>query len=282
MLKEYEILEPYLEEMFYGDLITNPVLVLFLDLIKKIDNFKLEFTNKVSNGITHPARLNLVFSQELISKYKECMKFLYNVNLLRGIKLDLEKALSLIEGADFNKLKLINLGLDLHQNQSKSRVKVWFEFFNSPNLIFDALTAQGYNTEILNLITNEDILLGIDFFFDGRYNLKIHFRYQDYQTNKIVQAKLANYFCQRVLNVMSKSRGFYISFRQEDFKKFLYFPFDHGVHSFVNDLELSNLNPDTMRFHEYNPHGIGLYYDDILSKSVSEYNLYYYINNMEK
>lgn len=276
MSHKYDAVMSCIDEAFPDSLQNDPILILFLDLIKRNDTMDIEISKKVKGDRVYPARINLRFRRSLDRAYEDCIRFLKNTNLLHGIIVNYTDGFEVLSDTETGQLRHIILGLDLREDTAESRVKIWFDFINCPNLIAKAIEKHGYNEHILTLINRDQILIGYDFYLNGSYNFRIHFWYEDYPVNKLIQMKLTNKFREPVRNAMQASHSFMFTFRQEDLKTFIYFA-GHDIDRIIKELGIRNIAPEKLMFRDHHPEIIGMFQPEIETGCLSEYNLYYTI-----
>ncbi len=241
---------------------------------------EIEISKKVIGKETHMSRLNILYRDDLQIRYQLCLDYLSNLHHKSLKKRAINDIHELIKDENLPDLRLLVIGFDFRSDFNKSRIKVWFEFDNSPNLLYRAIAKSGLEKEMIDLVMNENILLGFDILPDGATNMKIHLSYGNISKNHLALLKFAKLFDRPILHSFEICNRLYIAFRGGNNQKFIYF-FSDDIEEIVHRLKVKKIPRDILILQGRKPYIFAAYYDEIVAQSLSEYNLYYMMDNQD-
>ena len=280
MLKNYQIIEPHIPDIFLNlDYRENPYVVLLLEFIRKNDNARLEISKKIINGKSNQARLYILFDDDYYSNYIKCLAFLKQLGMIPGSKLNYEEGLDYLNFIDIAKLRLLVIGLDLRENSNESRIKIWLEFNNYPDLKNLLTNSNGQKYEEDILMTTNDFMVGVDFYLTNTFNTKLYLCYEDFISNNRLQQSMQDNFSQTCVKAMKLSDSFYISYKGDLRGKFLYF-FSKDIKLMIDQLAIKIDSLDRhFTYFDHKPYIIAVFDKELEKNNIMEYNLYYLLQH---
>jgi LynF/TruF/PatF family peptide O-prenyltransferase len=241
----------------------------------------LERSCKIEGSEVFPARFYVWYhnqdhlkSLDLISHFfkgvAECPEANINFSLLEDI---LEKDI------DLNKVMQIIAGVDLRSEIKDSRIKFWMRIVNYPEKLYQVLSMHGHTKTVMGLLIKNDLLFGIDCYFDGRTNIKLYLGFkQDDLENPSVLNKLSNAFSDKVFDLVNKSRMLFVTLKQErKLEKILHFsPYDMDPFLDLLGNHVLKETNQRMKIGDLDvPELVSLYEREINNGKIKNANIYY-------
>ena len=267
----------WLVQYFSESVIQSPLFELLLEMQRQMGfdaSSSVEISKKIIGKREYLDRLNFLYANRLTERYHTCMKFLDNSERNTGVNLDTAQTLALVMDEDPTNLTQVVTGLDLRPEPGQSRFKVWFEFTNAAKLIERTFKQLGYYQKVKEYIVINELLLGFGFYPDGRSEIKAHLNYGEFRHAIRAKLKLCNLFEKRVFDAFDWSDPLYLCFRGKEPRIFIYFCHT-DVEELLGCLKLDEIPREILLLNEQKPDIFGAYYDELLKRSLHEYNLYY-------
>jgi LynF/TruF/PatF family peptide O-prenyltransferase len=255
----------------------------FKKLVQNSENSTVECSCKIEDNNLYSTRFNLWFFGDDLVKKNEAIQAVTNfINKVeKRLKINFNYSLFnqfYDNSFDLNLTKKIITGIDLRQKINDSRLKIWFIINNYPEKLEQALLLQGDNTEVRQLIFHNELLVGFDFFFDGRTKIKLYpdinkEEFQDIQ----IQKKLKEVLSDVAINLMSLCFWTHISFTSDNAEIILhYHPLNPQkfIKKFVYNQIVDNIN----NFYQHQNilrQVISVKESELIDNSINSLNLYY-------
>lgn len=277
---EYLEIQKYRNYKAIFKIADNDVLDLFEKLLDKSSNFLLEPSFKIENENFFPARfiVSYYFNEGFIKNIDPIFKFFQQLSKI-NTKLNYNPVRRInINKINFKKIEEVMVGVDLRNNFNKSRVKFWLAIDGYPELFNQILKTHGYNKKVSDLIYSSTIIVGFDFYFNGKTKIKIYIRLDSsHLNNEIIQKKLNKIFSRKINNFISKCDKVFISYKGRNFKRVLYF-YPKNSASFIRLLNNKKLNGICSKADLLNKDhccAIALMENEINKNSLRNINFYY-------
>jgi LynF/TruF/PatF family peptide O-prenyltransferase len=150
----------------------------FEALIGEAKSCSIECSCKVEGGRVHPARFNLWFQGRAAERHLAiALRFMGRVEASEGVALDYGPFRQFY-GADFDwsRTEMLVVGMDLRENKSDPRLKIWFKLGQYPEKEDEVLLRSGRSAELRPFMVRPGFLVGFDFHLDGRTTIKPYTR----------------------------------------------------------------------------------------------------------
>ncbi len=233
----------------------------------------------------YPARFDLSFDRILLDKghlqhdFKAALSFLHRVEERPGVKLDYHLLQQFIgAGLDPNRFKWINVGVDAQTQLNDSRLKLYITIENYPEKEATAIALCGENRDWAKLLVSHQLLIGFDFFLDGRTDIELYptFGPEDLQRAD-VQTYLRSILPARALPLLDKCPSFQMGISKSNESDALYFNHPIDPNDFVDNLG----NEMAKKVHGYYRNQpvkellVGIPASEFLANSLRKVKMYY-------
>jgi len=279
----------------------------FETLLNASQDYRLECSCKIEGKKIYPVRFNIWYNKGNINNINLIFNFFKKVSKCPGITINYN-LIKKVFNKNFNleKTEQVVIGIDYRREINESRLKMWFIIRNYPEKMKEVLSIHGYDKKILDLIINDELLFGFDFYFDGRTNIKIypHFngkclkdvltlkKQENFIKYKIVKFSLVNkvknsvfklykqlksIFSNKIFDLIGECDELYVSFRGKGYKKVLHFH-PRRRELFVKQLNNKRLGEisSVIKNKNFGNKGVvSLYEDEINNNLIKKVNIYY-------
>lgn len=255
-------------------------LELFTNLVQKADDCTIECSCKIEGEKLYPARFNLWFhNNRRVEQISAVLDFFRTVETQAGVQLDYELFQEFYDDRfDWSKVKKLITGVDLREELSASRLKIWFIIEGYPEKLETAIRLHGESEDLRSLIVHDELLLGFDFYLDGRSGIKV---YPDIKQDEFqqadVQQRLKRALSLPALQLLEACWWLHVSFAKEGQDKILhYHPFNPN--SFIEQYlgnEMARQIHNHYRKKRVLDMVISLRERELLEGSIQNLNLYY-------
>jgi|GEM_PF-3521262 len=256
-------------------------LQIFEDLLRSSGNYVLERSCKIERNKIYPARFYVWYhNQDHLRSLDLISRFFKGVAECPGTNIDFTLLKEILDrDVDLNKVMQIITGVDLRSKTKDSRIKFWMRIVNYPEKLYQVISMHGHAKTVMDLLTKDDLLFGIDFYFDGRTNIKLYLGFKPDDLKKpSVRDKLSSTFSGKVFDLVKKSRMLFVTLKQEKkLEKILHFsPHDMGL--FLDHIGNPVLKKTNQRLKIDGldaPELVSLYEREINSGKIDTANIYY-------
>jgi len=208
---------------------------------------------------------------------KKSIEFFKNIEKSEKIKLDYKILNNFIKELDFRKAIYMCSGIDIRENKSETRLKLWIHLVDYPEKIKEILSIKESNKKMMSIKHNDDLLVGIDLSLDGKARLKTYIIYEnkDLKDGKKMD-KLKRTLNPKALHLMGKCKRTDIT-PNKDNKEMIFHFMPYSVEKFIK--EIDNIKLKSV----YKKYCSGLFIPTVISISESgiiegkegDINIYY-------
>jgi len=251
----------------------------FLAFEQDIDKALIECSCKVSGQKVDAKRFNLWFPKPHSKRQLKKMMVLFDT-MARDNNILLNRDLFnqfYNNQFDWSKVEQFILGVDMREDLASSRIKIWFIIEDYPEKIETAIHLYGENKDLRSLILHDELLIGFDFYFNGRNVIKVYpdikrFEYEQ----EVNQQNIAKVLHPSALRLIEKSEWVHINFSKDYSSKVLHF----HVHDPVPFLEMipgerARAMCSYYRQRELYNVVVSFYEHELIEKNILNWNLYY-------
>jgi LynF/TruF/PatF family peptide O-prenyltransferase len=244
---------------------------------------------KVDFDRLHAARFTLGFNAQpdgpnLQRKIADAFRFFKKVEARVGANLNYQLLQQLLDrDFNFSQVSKIFVGIDARAEVLESRLKLFVWLENYPDKVETAIDLCKYQSDEANvraLILNNSLLVGFDFYLNGKANVEI------YPTlNRVeflrpdIRAQLLQLLPSQALPLLEMCYALQIGFSQANDSKILYFhPLDPG--DFINLLG-NEMAKKVQAYYQHQPIKalvVCIPEAELLNHSINRLNLYYNLN----
>jgi len=148
----------------------------FKNIVSTTPNALIECSSKVSKNIVYSNRFNLWFPKpNSKDQVNTAMNFLGEIEKTANIHFDMDLFYKFYDsGFKWSGIRYFVIGLDIREDFFSSRLKIWFILSNYNKKKELAINLYGNLPEIRSLFFHDEIIVGFDFFFDGRSIIKLY------------------------------------------------------------------------------------------------------------
>ncbi len=186
---------------------------LFERLMLEVGDFRLENSIKASGNDIFSARHDLWLNDKrnFGRGLDKIFVLLRRLNNLPGVSLNYEIIKKFFDrNFRLDKVKEVCCGIDLRKNTGDSRVKLWFIIKDYPRM-YNKIVKEG-KIKVQKPFSEDELLFGVDFYFDGRTRLKI---YPSINVEEVKDSSLRGIFTEEVASFVKSCSKFYVSFDEE-------------------------------------------------------------------
>lgn len=258
-------------------------LELFEDFVSQVEGWGLECSCKIEKDRIHPIRFNVYYNKPSLKQYQLAHSFLRQVESRADVKLDLKLLKAFVgDYFDFSKVGQILLGTDLRRELSSSRLKFWFVFSNYPEKIITAaiLSGQKPPKALQGLIFDNTVIVGFDFFLDGRSAVELYSNITDQNLYEAsTQMQLKNFLSAPALQLVDNCQSLMFGFSNANPENILYYR-THDPDNFISRLHNDLASRVHASYQEEPVKGVivGLREKEFLTGLVENINLYYQVS----
>ncbi|MES0491553.1 MAG: LynF/TruF/PatF family peptide O-prenyltransferase [Leptospirales bacterium] len=267
------------EHLDYFDAKDSYPLSEFLSFEEEMEQVLIECSCKVSGQKVDAKRFNLWFPNPHKKKQLNKMMVLFetmarNDNILFNRDLFTQ---FYNDQFDWSKVKQFILGVDIREELPSSRLKIWFIIEDYPEKIETAIHLYGENKDLRSLTLHDELLIGFDFYFNGRNVVKVYPDVKRYEyEQEAIQKNIGKVLHPSAMRLMEKSEWVHISFSRNYSSKVLHF----HVHDPVPFLEMiSGERARTMcnyyRQRELHNVVVSFYEHELIEQNIINWNFYY-------
>lgn len=237
----------------------------------------------------YPARFYLTFDQvglhkEYVLPYLNAtLRFLQRLEGRPGVKINYQLLQQFLStGLDSSKVKGMSLGVDARTEPTDSRLKLFISIENYPEKVANAIALCGENRDWPTLLVNKELLIGFDFFLNGRAAVEVYPTFNQEDLQRVdVQVQLRNILPARALPLLDRSKWFQIGISDANESDVLYFNSVFDPNSFVDNLD----NQMAKRVHAYYRHQplkflyVGIPESEFSAWSIQNMKMYYHMTD---
>jgi LynF/TruF/PatF family peptide O-prenyltransferase len=250
----------------------------FKNLIENSEQYFLECSCKIINGVISGSRFALLFKDhEHAYNIKKSFDFLNSLKD-NGAKLNYELLDKVsFEDLDLSKVKALGLGIDLRDDEAASRAKFWVAIENSNYRFFNsALDVFGYTDNMANLFNKNELLIGFDFYFNGKTKMKVYPHFYEYELkNAVISKRLEATFSPLIMEMINQCYMLYVSFEGAENYRLLHFN-PHNLKKLCELINNDDLNKLIERIsYKYSNCIVTLIENEILENNIKTINVYY-------
>lgn len=263
MNNSYDLLVPYLDKVFPGDKVKEPLAIVFLDFLKRTGGYSLELSQKMKNGQMMQSRLAAGYTTEVNYHFNECLNFIDGVP---GVST--AAARSFMNGISITSAPLMVFGIDLDDNVNSSRLKMYVHIPGNVELNAKIMRSMPYTMELL---AYSSACVAFDFFLDGATHVKT---YLAFANPVLAQGVLSKFFEPWIVKAMTFSSSVGVAYKTSGTEKFVYFLGSH-LDKVIQQLALKNVQYDSLRFCGFDPYIFGMFHSDMVRHEAATFNVYY-------
>lgn len=238
---------------------------------------------KIDKDKLYPARFSLVFYNKQYAEHQvnAAIDFFQQVEGRVGVKLNYQLLQQFLgTGFDFTKVIRNLVGVDARKELADSRVKLFIWIDNYPEKMERAIALCDSNKDLPMLLVNNQLLVGFDFFLDGRSAIELYPTLSSEELRRVdVQQRLAKVLSPPALRLLDQSRALQIGFSEANEGKILYY---HVLNpnNFIDNLG----NEMASRVHAYYRHQpvrglvVCIPESELIAGSIQKLNMYYSMN----
>jgi LynF/TruF/PatF family peptide O-prenyltransferase len=251
---------------------------IFESFVEQVKDCTIECSCKIEKDKIYSARFNILFRDNYQRQFNSVLSFFRKVEARAGVKLDYHLINQFLgNNFDFRKVSTILTGIDLRNKFEDSRLKFWFILKDYPEKVETAIAIHGDSKDLRALIINNSLLVGFDFFLNGRTDIKLYPEINQEQCQSVeVQLQLANFLSKPALELLNLCSKFTVSWSRDRQQKTLhYHPLDPNI--FIYNLR----NDQANRVHAcyinkpVNHIIVGFPEDELISGAIKNLSLYY-------
>jgi LynF/TruF/PatF family peptide O-prenyltransferase len=203
----------------------------FEELLHDSGRFGLECSVKLEGEQCFADRFNLWYAPAPAAAIVDRFLGLANdINSLEEVTLNFD-LFNQVHTPDLYRsdIQQIIAGIDLRTPARDSRLKIWFIVRNNPAYLIRVIHLHGLNDLIPKLMLRQELLFGIDLYFDGRTKLKIYpcLRRSDLQDEE-TYLRLSGIFSEKIMSLIRLSDMVHISFGGPGSEKVIHFACFHN------------------------------------------------------
>lgn len=251
---------------------------IFESFVEKIKDCAIECSCKLEQDKIYAARFNILFRDNYQQQFNHVLNFFRKVEARADVKFDyglIEQFLG--NDFDFRKVSTIFTGIDLRNEFEDSRLKFWFIIKDYPEKVETAIAIHGDSQDLRALIVGNYLLVGFDFCFNGRSDIKLYPEIKRHEFERVdVQLQLAKVLSTSALELLKYSSNFTVSLSRDKQEKTLnYHPLDPN--NFIYNLR----NDMAKRVHNFyinkpvNHVIVGFPEKELISGAITNLSLYY-------
>jgi 4-cresol dehydrogenase (hydroxylating) flavoprotein subunit len=195
------------------------------ELISNAKSATLECSLKVERGRTHPARFNVWFperaSEQLLAA---ALGFLAKVEKSEKVRFNDSAFRRFCKNMNFARIEAVVTGVDLRKPATGSRLKIWFKLRDYPQKVEQAFKLGSSSASLRQLQIRTGLLVGFDFYFDGRTAIKIYTRIERADLyDRAARIRLASVLPEPVLVHLESCDWAYVSLTSDFSDRVLHF-----------------------------------------------------------
>nr|QGA72590.1 MusF1 [Desmonostoc sp. PCC 7906] len=180
---------------------------------------------------------------------------------------------------DFRGIYFIAVGVDAQTEIAESRLKLFIHLSNAPDKIESAIALCGDSPTLRAFLVNNDLLVGFDFYLDGRSEIEIYPTiYQEELERADIQSRILPLLPPRALPLLKQCEVLQVGFSPANKSNILYFDFVSDPNTFIDNLG----NEMAKKVHAYYRHQpvkhvlVGISEKDLYASSIEKVKLYYF------
>lgn len=251
----------------------------FLSFVEDAKDARIECSYKVSGEKVHANRFNLWFARPLdATPLKKVMDFFAALQTKEKVRLNTELFDQFYDDAfDWNKIKYFVFGVDLREESSSSRLKIWFVVEDYPEKIEAAIQLYGEDGDLRSLIFHSELLIGFDFYLNGRNVVKV---YPDITKSELeqpyIQKQLAGALHSSSLEFISQCKWLHVNFAKNNSSKALHYHTSDPA-SLLQKVNTRAANQIFNYYKEKDLHAavISFYEHELKEQTILNWNFYY-------
>ena len=239
--------------------------------------FDFELSTKVENGRQFSSRVNLWFYNDFENNFNTFVDLLKQVNNTKEFKICFELLDKAFNGLSSHNTSVLIFGIDLRDEIKDSRLKLWTCIKEDKEKIDEILKLHKCGDDVLNLLLNNKLLFGIDFFMDGRTRIKIYpyfnRKYLDENKDKLISLGI---FDSKCMPFVELSESVHVSFKEDCSNKIFHF---HPINpkSFIKKINSPLLDSLNKRYNSigHNLSVLSLLQKELSNNEINNFNVYY-------
>lgn len=228
--------------------IDNQVYRIFDDFVKRSTGpYVIECSFKIyQDKLLSARRLQYWFDENTSEKIVEFQPVLEQFEKL-GFKINRSLHDILFGNMEISKVSRFVAGYDLRTDMGNSRIEIWYQLEDQPDLVDKVLAKHGLNKSIEQLLNKNKLAVGVDFNHDGSTKFKIYpfFPVSGFSNIYInSQHKAEKIFSERVMEILENVNNVYPSYKDQDLSRILHLDFkDPGkfIHTCLKNELLNSL-----------------------------------------
>ncbi|WP_414583116.1 LynF/TruF/PatF family peptide O-prenyltransferase [Scytonema sp. PCC 10023] len=217
---------------------------IFEHFVKQAKGWGLECSCKIGKNDLYPIRFNLFYAKPSSEEFNTILDFCRQVEARNDVQLNYQLMQEFLgDNFDFHKVVQILVGVDLRNELSASRLKVWFVIQNYPEKVEKAMALCEPPEELRALIAYLSLMVvGFDFYLDGRSSIELYPRIIQKELQEVdVQKQLSKILSPPALKLLDGCWAFGFGFSKANPETILYYPtpdpnsFIAGLHNHLAD-----------------------------------------------
>jgi LynF/TruF/PatF family peptide O-prenyltransferase len=196
-----------------------------IELIGNVKSATLECSVKMERGRTHPARFNVWFrepaSEQLLAA---ALSFLAKVEKSEKVRFNDWAFRRFRKNMNFARIEALVTGVDLRKPGAGSRLKIWFKLRDYPQKVEQAFKLGSSSASLRQLQIRPGLLVGFDFYFDGRTAIKIYTRIERADLyDRVARIRLGSVLPEPLLGYLESCDWAYVSLTSDFSDRVLHF-----------------------------------------------------------
>lgn len=252
---------------------------IFKNLVFRTADGLVECSCKITKGKVHANRFNLWFPRSNgLEQMNTVMDFLAEVEIKGTLQFNRDLLNQFYQSDfDWSRVRRFVVGVDIRENIVDSRLKIWFILNKYHEQIEKAVKLNGNYPDVKNLLFRDELIVGFDFYFDGRTVIKLYPDIQrqdldeELSQNKIgtilhpTSIELARHAYWLHIYVSDNHKGRILQFHTTTMEPFLKYIQEEEAKPILNLCNNKKLPSAIFAFHE----------DDIRMRTIQNWSFYY-------
>lgn len=255
---------------------------IFESFVEQQSDWGIECSCKIEQDILYPNRFNLFPGKVSSLEVNLVLDFFRQVEARVGVKFDYQIIQQFLgHNFDFSKVTNIVTGVDFRKDFSASRLKFWFWIDGYPEKLETAISLLGDREDLRLLYTNQQWLVGFDFYLNGKSTIELYPQItQEQLGQREIQLRLAKVLSPQTLQFLDVFSGVLIGFTQNNPDRLIY-GYLLNPSKFIDNLhnDLANRVHSYYRGQPVFNTMVCLSEKELLTGSIDKFNLYYQMSN---
>ncbi|MEA5517008.1 LynF/TruF/PatF family peptide O-prenyltransferase [Nodularia sp. UHCC 0506] len=251
---------------------------IFENFAEQIEDCTIECSCKLEQDKIYATRFNILFQDNYQQQFNSVLNFFRKVEARVDVKFDYQLIEQFLgNDFDFSKVLTIFTGIDLRNEFEDSRLKFWFIIKDYPEKVETAISIHGNSQDLRSLIFGNLLLVGFDFCFNGRSDIKLYpeIKRHEFELSNI-QLQLGKLLSKPALELLKYSSALTVSLSRDKQEKTLhYHPLDPNefIYNLRNDM--ANRVHNYYRNKSVNHVIVGFPERELITGSIKNLSLYY-------